>query len=142
MAKIDEEYLLKALDNDNNDSIVKLTSPKIKMAKNDILQKLQFSKEKLKEFHKKLKEYRYVDEIKDINYGCFLRWIDLTNIEELYLTSGAYLCEIQINNSGVKLICKNIFNKHFCVNMNDILLFQKLTNQEKILLSVMNHLNT
>jgi hypothetical protein len=141
MTNIDENYLIKALDNDNNDSIVKLTSQKIKSAKNDILQKLQLSKDKLKDFHTKLKEYRYVDEIKDINYGCFLRWINLKNIENISLTTGAYLCDIQINDLGVGLICKNIFNKHFYVNMNEILLFQKLTEQEKILLSVMDHLN-
>ena len=82
-----------------------------------------------------------VDEIKDINYGCFLRWINLNNYDNINLTTGAYLCEIQINDSGVGLICKNIFNKHFYVNMNEIILFQKLTNQEQILLSVMNHLN-
>jgi hypothetical protein len=141
MSQIDEPYLLKALENDNNDSIVKLTSQKIKTSKNDILQKLQLPKDKLKELHKKLKEYRYVDEIKDINYGCFLRWINLNNYDNINLTTGAYLCEIQINDSGVGLICKNIFNKHFYVNMNEIILFQKLTNQEQILLSVMNHLN-
>lgn len=141
MVSIQEEALIKALNNDNNDSIVKLTSQIIKCTKNDILQKLQLPKNKLKEFHTKLKEYRYVDEIKDINYGCFLRWIKLTNIENITLTTGAYLSEIQINDSGVGLICKNIFNKHFYVDMNEILLFQKLTSQEKILLSIMDHLN-
>ena len=141
MKSIDEEYLINALNNDNNESIIKLTSQKIKTAKNDILQKLQLPKNKLKEFHNKLKEYRYVDEIKDINYGCFLRWINLKNIDDLKLTNGAYLCDIQINDTGVGIICKNIFNRHFYINMNEILLFQKLTDQEKVLLSVMDHLN-
>jgi hypothetical protein len=141
MKSIDEEYLINALNNDNNESIIKLTSQKIKTAKNDILQKLQLPKNKLKEFHNKLKEYRYVDEIKDINYGCFLRWINLKNIDDVKLTNGGYLCDIQINDTGVGIICKNIFNRHFYINMNEILLFQKLTDQEKILLSVMDHLN-
>lgn len=141
MKSIDEEYLINALNNDNNESIIKLTSQKIKTAKNDILQKLQLPKNKLKEFHNKLKEYRYVDEIKDINYGCFLRWINLKNIDDFKLTNGGYLCDIQINDTGVGIICKNIFNRHFYINMNEILLFQKLTDQEKILLSVMDHLN-
>ena len=141
MKSIDQEYLINALNNDNNESIIKLTSQKIKTTKNDILQKLQLPKNKLKEFHNKLKEYRYVDEIKDINYGCFLRWINLKNIDDLKLTNGAYLCDIQINDTGVGIICKNIFNRHFYINMNEILLFQKLTDQEKVLLSVMDHLN-
>ena len=141
MTSIEEEYLIKALDNDNNDSIVKLTSQKIKCTKNDILQKLQLPKDELKDLHIKLKDYRYVDEIKDINYGCFLRWINLKDIENIKLTKGGYLCDIQINDSGVGLVFKNLFNKHFYVNINEIILFQKLTNQEKVLLSVMDHLN-
>lgn len=139
---MDKEALINhALENDNNESIIQLTSQKIKTMKNDVLQQLQLPREKLKCLHKKLKEYRYVDEIQDINYGCFLRWINLKNIDNLNLTTGAYLCEIQINNSGTGMICKNIFNKHFYVCMDEILLFQKLTDQEKILLSVMDHLN-
>ena len=138
---MDEKTLIKALDNDNNESIIHLTSEKIKTMKNNVLQKLQLPREKLKELHKKLKDYRYVDEIQDINYGCFLRWINLKNIDNLNLTTGAYLCEIQINNNGTGLICKNIFNKHFYVCMDELLLFQKLTDQEKILLSVVDHLN-
>lgn len=141
MPIFDEDLLIDALDNDNNDSIIKLTSKKIKTEKNDILQKLQLSREKLIDFHVKLKEYRYVDEIKDINYGCFLRWIDLKNIENIKLTSGAHLCDIKINDTGVGLTFRNFVNRYFHVNMNEIILFQKLTDQEKILLSVMDHLN-
>ena len=118
MTKIDEDFLLKALDNNNNNSIVKLTRQKIKTAKNDILQQLQFPKEKLKIMHEKLKEYRYVDEIKDINYGCFLRWINLKDIENLNLTNGAYLCDIIINETGVNLKFRSFGSRYFCINMN------------------------
>lgn len=138
---LDDDVLMKALDNNNNDSIIKLTTQKIKTIKNDVLQKLHLPKDELKILHKKLKNYRYVEEIKDINYGCFLRWINLKNIENLNLKTGAYLCDIQINDTGVGLVCKNIFNKYFYLNLDEILLFQKLTNQENVLLSVMDHLN-
>ena len=51
--------LLSALDNQEDNTIINLTTSKIKQQKNDILQKLQLPREKLKLFHKKLKQYRY-----------------------------------------------------------------------------------
>ena len=74
---LDVDKLLHALDNENNSSIVNLTTAKIKSAKNDILQKLQLPREKLKELHTKLSEYRVVNDIDDIEYGRYIRWISL-----------------------------------------------------------------
>ena len=45
--------LLEALDNEKNDSIMGLTSQKIKSNKNDILQRLQIKGSELKLYHKK-----------------------------------------------------------------------------------------
>ena len=44
--------LINALENESNGSIMDLTNGKIKEYKNNILQKLQFTREKLKETHK------------------------------------------------------------------------------------------
>ena len=63
--------LLSALDNEENNTIINLTTSKIKNAKNDILQKLQLTKEKLKTFHKKLKEYRYCENLEDVQFRWF-----------------------------------------------------------------------
>ena len=43
-----KEYLLKALENENNESIIELSIQEIKSQKNDILQKLNLSREMLK----------------------------------------------------------------------------------------------
>ena len=40
--KMDSDYLLKALDNENNTGIEQLSSKKMKAMKNDYLQQLQF----------------------------------------------------------------------------------------------------
>ena len=63
----DEDLLKKALENENNESIVNLTISKIKSQKNDILQKLNLSTENLKDNLKKLKEYRYINNILNPN---------------------------------------------------------------------------
>ena len=53
--KDNSDYLLKSLDNENNSSMNNLSSKKIKSMKNDYLQQLQLSREKLKEYHTKFK---------------------------------------------------------------------------------------
>ena len=60
------DNLLNALENESNASIMKLTTSKIKSYKNNILQELQLDRETLKSYHKKLKNYRYCDEISDL----------------------------------------------------------------------------
>ena len=56
---IDLNFLSKALENDDNEDLLNLDNSKIKCIKNDILQKLGFSPQKLKAYHKTLKNYRY-----------------------------------------------------------------------------------
>ena len=67
------EDLLYALDNENNTGVAGLTASKIKQEKNDVLQKLQLSKEELKDFHSRLADYRYVDEVSGLQEGRYIR---------------------------------------------------------------------
>ena len=94
----------------------------------------------MKDNLKKLKEYRYINNINDLNYGCYIRWINLKNIENLKLTNGGFICDIKINE-GIEILCRNNFNKLFQLRFDENLIFQKLTDQEKVLLSVVDYLN-
>jgi len=139
---LDVDELLHALDNENNDSIVGLTSKKIKQIKNDILQKLQLKGDELKLYHLKLDDYRYVDELKDIQFGRFIRWIPLNKDDtQIKLTNGAYILDYKLTDNGIQLLCKNIYNRFFQIKFDENLVFQKITNQEKVLLSVMDYLD-
>ena len=132
----DKEYLIKALENENNESIVKLSLREIKIQKNDILQKLNLSREKLKNNLSKLKEYRYINNINDLNFGSYIRWINLRKIDDIKLTNGGFVCDIRINN-GIEILCRNRFNMLFQLNFDENLIFQKLTDQENIILHVL-----
>jgi hypothetical protein len=136
----DEDLLNKALENENNESIVNLTISKIKTQKNDILQKLNLSTEKLKDNLKKLKEYRYINNINDLNYGCFIRCINLKKVHDIKLNNGGYVCDIKVNN-GIELLCRNNYNNFFQIRFDENLIFQKLTEQEKIILNVLKNLD-
>ena len=95
--------LMNALENESNGSIMDLTNGKIKEYKNNILQKLQFTREKLKDTHKKLKQYRYVRDMNDLEYGYYIRWIPLKNPEKINLTNGGHICSIEIIKIKYKL---------------------------------------
>jgi len=135
------EYLLKSLDNDNNSSIGNLNSRVIKTMKNDYLQQLQLSRENIKELHSKLKEYRYVDDLTDIQYGRYIRWINLKDPLNIYLTNGGIVIDIKIQQNGIQLVCKNFINKKFQIKIDECFIFQKLTDQEKTILCALDYLD-
>ena len=139
---IDVNKLLGAVDNKSNESIIKLNNRKIKQIKNDFFQKLHFSKDYMKELHIKLKDYRFVDDMSDIHYGRYIRWINMNNLENLKLTNGGIICEILATENGTTVTCKNNINRLFRIKMDECLVFQKLTDQEKLILSVLDFVNT
>lgn len=138
---LDNEVLNKALNNENNSSLIHYTNKKIKAIKNDYLQKLQLSREELKDYHDKLKNYRYVDDLSDILYGRYIRWVNLKNPDNLKLTKGGIIIEIKILENGIHVVCKNARNQRFQLKIDECLIFQKLTQQEQILLSALDYLH-
>jgi len=140
MSKLNEEYLIKSLDNENNSGIENLSTRKIKTIKNDCLQQLQLPRDKLKELHAKLKEYRFVDDLTNIQYGRYIRWINLKNPENLYLTTGGVIIDIQLLEDGIYVLCKNFRNNRMKIKIDECFIFQKLTDQEKMILSALDYL--
>lgn len=138
---MDINLLEKALDNEDNLNIINTNIQEIKNKKNDILQNLGLKKDDLKQFHNKLKNYRYIEDIKDLKYGASLRWINLNKLENINLNSCAHLCDIKINNKGIALSMKGFNNRFFTLYLNENLLFQKLNDEEQILLKAINHLS-
>ena len=134
------EEVMKSLDNTKNEEIMQLTNAKIKDQKNNILQQLQLERSALKTLHAKLREYRYVDEISDLQYGYYIRWISLKDPNNIKLTNGAHICDIKILNEGVHIVCRNGYNNFMQLNLDENIVFQKLTDQEKIILKTLDYL--
>ena len=135
------DNLLNALENDSNASIMKLNNNKVMTIKNNILQSLRLDATTLKSYHKKLKEYRYCDEFPDIQIGYYCRWISLKNPDNIKLTNGGIIIDILMFDDGLQLVCKNNRNMIMQLKFNEIMLFQKLSNQEKVILSVLDYLD-
>ena len=137
---IDINNLLTALDNEKNDSIMNLTTPKIQETIFNILKELHLDREILIDYFKKLKGYKYVDEINDLKHGGFIRWIPLTDPTHLPLNQCGIICDIIISDDGVYVVCKNFMHRHYRFKMDECLIFQKLSAQEMVILSALDHL--
>jgi hypothetical protein len=137
---MDVEQLVKALDNDENEHLINMTSEKLDNMKREILTEIQLSPTEVAEYMQKLREYKYIDEMNHIRHGSFIRWIPISDPENIHLTSGGIICDIKIADTGVHLVCKNFAKKHYQIKMDECLVFQKLSGQEQVLLAALDHL--
>jgi len=138
---MDVEQLLKALDNEENGKLMNMTNKKIKQLTMEVLKELQLEKETYVDYVKKLNGYIYVEEMQDLKHGSYIRWINIKDPENIYLTNGAIISEIKICDEGINIVCKSFSKRHYQIEMDSCLIFQKLSGQEQVLLSALDHLS-
>lgn len=135
------EKLLDALENKNNEKIFQYNSKKIKEMNLRVLKELNLSPEETEELFHKLQDYVYVDELSDFRYGTYIRWMCLTDPENLVLSQGGFFCETKITDQGVFIVCKNVRHRYYQIKMDECLIFRKLLDQEKVLLDALDTLS-
>ena len=135
------DKLLASIDDERHEDIINLNHSRIAKEKNDILQTMQFKGAELKIYHKKLKLYRYVDEINQIKHGNYIRWFNIKEPENIKLATGAFFMEFKIMDKGCHLLCKTMFNKIIQIKLDECIIFQKLSVQEQVILSAVKYLN-
>jgi hypothetical protein len=136
-------------------------SSTIKTLKNDILQKMLFKGEELKNYHKLLKDYRYIDEIDELRYGSYIRWFNIekmnkneiskssdksndkndknkTNIS-FDLLRGGFVVDLKQVLDDIHILCKNGIKLFFTIKMSNCIIFQKNTKQEELLIQILDH---
>jgi hypothetical protein len=141
MTRLDIDSLVKALNNETNEQVIETDYKSITQKKKEILQNIGISHEDIKVLLRKLKVYRYIDGAHEIEYGRYIRWISLKDPTQLRLTSGGIVCEIKVETTGIQVVCKNNMNRIFQINLSENLVFQHLTEQERVLLSALQYLN-
>ena len=142
MNMMDMKALEKALENENNESVSTLTTRKIGTEKMRQLMQLRLNPEVVDDYFYKLRDYRHVDDLNGITHGAYIRWIDLKNPAHLTLARGAIICDIKIGQKGVQLLCKTHPNPAmFHVVMDEVVIFQRLSQQERVILSAMDYLD-
>ncbi len=98
-----------------------------------VLNELKLPKHETDQLYAKLKYYMYVEDVANLNPGAYVRWI---KIDDFQLTTGAIFVELK---GDASLCLKNFRHQHFQIDSDECIVFQKLTNQELILLSAMDY---
>jgi len=101
-----------------------------------VLDELHLDDIPLKQFLKKLKKYKYVEEVDDLKYGSFIRWIHLINPNNLRLNYSGIICSIKFTDEGTIISCKNLMNKYYTIKIDECLIFQKFTNDEENIINM------
>ena len=135
------ELLSKAVDNENNENITSHTLASIEKTKISILCELGLSKEDKSKILEKLDGYRHVDELPEFRTGCHIRWIRPTEMATPKLTNGGIIVDVSIHEKGVHIRCRNNCNRIFQIRIDDVFVFQKLTPQEQVILSLIDIIN-
>jgi hypothetical protein len=136
----DIDDLLNALEKKTSPSIMALTPAKIKEHKNNILQRIGLDRENLKLYHSKLKNYRYCNDVLDIQDGRYVRWISLKNPNNIKLTNGAFVTDKLILDNGIHVQLRNNYGKIFQIKYDECEIFQKVTDEERVILNVLKEL--
>jgi len=138
---MDVNKLMYALDNETNENILHLTTTKIVEQNLNILKELHLERDITLNYLKKLKGYKYVDELNELKYGSFIKWIPIIDPNYLPLHYCGIICEIKIIDDGVLITCKNFMHRHYTFKMDECLIFQKLSTQELIIINALDHLD-
>jgi hypothetical protein len=135
--ELEAELLNKALENPQNSILLKLNTKQIAEMNKQVIFSIPKMSPKIATSHlKTLNTYRYVDEISDLKTNVYIRWIRLDSPNKL--TKGAISCSVKITNEGMLVMCKNHYGKFFYINMDECVIFQKITSEEGVLLSAMD----
>ena len=113
--------------------------------KNSVLSKLGMSTDNLDKISSKLEQYKYISSMLLLNAGCYIRWIPIKNLQrsrsiiehEVKLTNGGIVISIVDIHGKVYIKCKNKYGNIYQLNIMHNVIFQKLTDQEKVIMDAM-----
>ncbi len=131
----DDDKLIKALEDETNAYLFDLTTDKMREQTRKLLAELKLPRKVEREYTKKLEYYKLVDDLTKIKYGSYVRWIVL---DDFSLANGAIFCDLVDEDT---MRCKSFVGRYFQLRTDECLVFQKLTNQEMVILSAMDHLS-
>lgn len=138
---MDTDELKRACENENNSYLLDLTVEKVEQDKKIVLNELSLDEEDREMLLEKLKDYRYVDEIHDIKNGAYMRWINVSDPENISVSNGGFFCEVVFTDYETSLRMRNFKKRYFEIKLDDVILFQKLSSQEKVLLSALSYVS-
>lgn len=138
-SKLNIDEIIKAVNNVDVDYLGDRTLKEIAEEIYNSLLGLGLSNDTISTYCNKLIEYRLVEEIYQLHKGKHIRWVRISNREPT-LTNGGIVVDIKFLDNGTHIICKNK-NRFIQYKFDDCVTFQKLSQEEQLLLSCYNIVN-
>lgn len=138
---LDLEKLLEGIDDRHTEWMEGMTMETLREQRIQMLSELEnVSHDTLGTWLTKLEKYRVIDELQHLQMGRYVRWVSFANPEHPRLILGGFVCGIYIEETGieVEVLARRKFVHRF--SYDDVFLFQRLTPQEEILLSLVEYL--
>lgn len=153
MATADINNLLSSLDETRTQCVRNKTLDDINQEVMDALRTICILPEEMGQLYLQLCDYRYTDEIRKIENGKYIRWINsrdystpisredadnrwkpvATNSKKL--KSGGIVVDIKFKPSGAYVVCRSpITQKFFNIKFDENTIFQKLSADESLIL--------
>ena len=120
------------------DKLKKYNSSNIFSVKQSLFELLDLSSETIKKYHKSLQYYKAIDNISEINEGYYIRWI---NPNTKKLMNGALVCDVEITEDDILVNCKTLNNRFITISYNNNILFEKLSDEDLLLINVVDSFN-
>lgn len=142
---LDVNAILSAMNKAENNTIANLSKKMIDDRRHEILSSLNLTTEKLAEFERKLAMYRVIENPYDLKHCQLIRWIPLRSLEARpYVTLGGTLFKVRedpedgTHTVTIRNIKRFVFNIRFEANI----VFQRLSQEELLILSVVEYINS
>jgi hypothetical protein len=139
LSTIDIDKLLHTIEKKNNEFLENKTMKIVIQEIFEIINILHSNPETVEGTCKKLAEYRYVDEIRELHKGKFVRWISKKSPTKL--NNGGIVMDIKFNDNGIHILCKNSQNRFLQYKFDECFTFQKMTLEEQLILLSYEQLN-
>ena len=133
---LDIEKIINSIDKTDLDYLGDRTLKNIAEEIYECLRDSEFSVEFIEKTCRKLLEYRFVDTIYQLHRGKHVRWIRPAAFNPM-LTNGGIVVDIKFLDNGTHIVCKNGV-RFIQYKFDDCLTFQKLSQDEQLLLSCYN----
>lgn len=139
LSNINIDELLNDTDDVKNDYLQDKTIDNIQEDVYDSLEEVFKTDEDILVHVDKLRDYRLVDEVSELHNGKHIRWIRRGTTK---LTNGGIVVEVKFIENGINVLCKNAMHKFIKIKYDDCIIFQKLTIDEQIILTVNQHVTS
>lgn len=131
-SEIDISALIAAMDNKSINGIKDKSLSSIANEISDVILSLSLNNEDTLILCNKLTQYRFIDEICDVTFGRYVRWI--RNSHPKKLTNGGSVVNVKFGDDGAVIMVKCGNNQIIQYKFDECITFQKLLYDEQMIL--------